>query len=97
MKNASFKKLLKSVDEAREIHSGKRKASRTFDIKPVEIKAVRHKWHASQAKFARIIGISAGTLKNWEQGRTYPDGAARILLRVAEVRPDAIREALNSQ
>ena len=95
MKDADFKKLLKSVDEAREIHSDKRKASRVFHIKPMEIKSIRFKWHVSQAKFAHIIGVSAGTLKNWEQGRTYPDGAARVLLKVAEVRPDAIREALN--
>lgn len=95
MKEVAFKQLLKSIDEAREIHSGKRKPSRVFHVKPLEIKSIRRKWHASQSKFARIIGVSAGTLRNWEQGRTYPDGAARVLLKVAAVRPDAIREALN--
>ncbi len=95
MKETAFKKFLKSIDEIRAIHSGKRKASRVFHIRPVEIKSIRRKLHVSQAKFAQIIGVSAGTLRNWEQGRTYPEGAARVLLRVAEVRPDAIREALN--
>ncbi len=95
MKESAFKNFLKSIDEAREIHTGKRKASRVFHIKPIEIKSIRHKWHASQTKFAHIIGVSAGTLRNWEQGRTYPDGAARVLLKVAAVRPDAIREALS--
>ncbi len=96
MKDIAFKKLLKSVDEAVAIRSGKRKASRIFHIRPIEIKSIRHKLHVSQAKFAQIIGVSAGTLRNWEQGRTYPEGAARALLRVAQVRPDVIRQALNT-
>ena len=96
MKDAAFNKFLKSIDEARDIHAGRSKASRAFRVKPVEIKLIRHKWHASQTKFAHIIGVSAGTLRNWEQGRTYPDGAARALLKVASVRPDAIQEALGA-
>ena len=60
----------------------------------MKIKAIRHKWRVSQAKFAAIIGVSPATLRNWEQGRTYPDGAARVLLKIAEKRPDVIREAL---
>jgi putative transcriptional regulator len=96
MKEPTFKKLLKSIDEAREIHAGKRKPSRIFHIKPIEIKSIRYKLHVSQGKFAAFIGISQATLRNWEQGRTYPDGAARTLLRVAAVRPDAIREALQA-
>ena len=96
MKDADFKKFLESINEAKEIHAGKRKASRVFHIKKMEIKSIRHKWHVSQAKFAQIIGVSPATLRNWEQGRTYPDGAARVLLKIAEVRPDAIREALSA-
>ena len=96
MKEAAFKNFLKSVDEAREIHAGKRSPSRVFHIKPMEIKSIRHKWHVSQSRFAHLIGVSAGTLRNWEQGRAYPDGAARVLLRVAQIRPDAIREALRA-
>ena len=94
MKNVDFKNFLKSIDQAREIHRGKRAPSRVIHIKPIEIKSIRHKWHASQSQFAHLIGVSAGTLRNWEQGRAYPDGAARVLLKIAAVRPDAIQEAL---
>ena len=96
MKPQAFKKFLQSIDQARTIYANKRKPSRTFDVKPMKIKAIRRKWRVSQTKFAEIIGVSLATLRNWEQGRTYPDGAARILLRVAEMRPDAIREALRA-
>jgi len=49
-----------------------------------------------EVQFATLIGVSAATLRNWEQGRTYPEGAARVLLRVAAHRPDAVLEALRS-
>ena len=94
MKPAAFNKLLKSIDQARTIHAGKRKASRVFNVKPMDIKSIRQKWRVSQTEFAQLIGVSPATLKNWEQGRTVPDGAARILLKVAENRLDAIQEAL---
>ena|SRR3989338_4068360 len=94
MKDADFKQLLKGIQQMNEIRAGKRKPSRVFHFHPLEVKKIRRKWHVSQTKFAEIIGVSPGTLRNWEQGRTYPEGAARVLLKVAEVRPDAIREAL---
>jgi len=36
------------------------------------------------------------TLQNWEQGRRRPDGPALALLRVAEVAPEAVLEALHA-
>ena len=95
MKDADFKLLLKSIQEAREIQAGKRKPSRVFHVEPLQVKKIRNKLHVSQVKFANLIGVSAATLRNWEQGRTYPEGAARALLMVASKRPDAIFEALH--
>ena len=46
----------------------------------------------SQQEFARLLGVSARTLQDWEQGRREPTGAARTLLRVAESHPDVLRE-----
>ncbi len=94
MKETAFKDLLKSIDEAREIKSGKRKASRVVAFNPIEIKNIRKKLHVSQVQFAHLIGVSPATLRNWEQGRTYPEGAARVLLKVAARHPQSIWEAL---
>ena len=44
MKDADFRKLLKSIDEAKEIHLGKRKASRIFCLQPIE-KLKGWMWH----------------------------------------------------
>ena len=68
----------------------------SFRFDPLEVKAVRRKLHISQVQFSQLIGVSAATLRNWEQGRTYPEGAARALLRVAAKRPDIVLAALRS-
>jgi putative transcriptional regulator len=96
MNEFDFNELLQSIKEMKEIMSGKRKPSRKFFVKPLKVKSIRRKLKLSQTKFARLIGVSPATLRNWEQGRTYPEGAARALLQVADKRPDAILEALHA-
>ncbi len=96
MKEADFKELLKSIDEVRSIKAGSRKPSRVIRFDRLEVKAIRKRLHVSQTQFATLIGVSPATLRNWEQGRTYPEGAARVLLKVAAKRPQSILEALRS-
>ena len=96
MKDKHFKELLQSVREMKEIMAGKRKPFRVFHVEPIQVKEIRQKLHVSQSQFAHFIGVSPATLRNWEQGRTYPDGAARALLIIASKRPDAVLEALRA-
>ena len=95
MKANDFQELIKSIDQAREIRKGKRKPSRVFKFAPMEVKKIRDKLHVSQPEFALMIGVSVATLRNWEQGRTVPEGAARALLKVAAKKPRAVLEALH--
>ena len=46
----------------------------------------------SQQDFARLLGVSARTLQDWEQGRREPTGAAKMLLRVAATHPEVLLE-----
>jgi len=48
----------------------------------------------SRQQFAEVLGVSAGTLEGWEQGRRKPTGAARSLLTIAKRRPEVLRELL---
>ena len=50
----------------------------------------RRKTGLSQSQFAQLIGISVRTLQGWEQGRKEPSGAARTLLAIAAMNPQAI-------
>ena len=43
-----------------------------------------------------MIGVSVRTLQNWEQGHRRPEGKAKALLRVVELRPEAVLAALHS-
>ena len=57
------------------------------------ISATRQRLGLSQSRFARLLGISVRTLHHWEQGTRTPSGAARVLLRVAALHPEAVLEA----
>ena len=59
-----------------------------------DVAALRCFTGLSQEMFARALGISVHTLRNWEQGRRVPDGPALALLRIAARHPRVIRENL---
>jgi DNA-binding transcriptional regulator YiaG len=61
-----------------------------------DVAALRRFVGLSQSKFAEAMGISVHTLRNWEQGRRRPEGAAVALLRIAARHPRIIRENLRS-
>jgi putative transcriptional regulator len=49
---------------------------------PREIVAIREGARMSQAVFARLLDVSAGTLSKWERGQLKPRGPAGRLLRI---------------
>lgn len=79
--------LLQSV---RDMQADKRGRIHQVEVSPVV--NARHKVGLSQAQFAVLLGVSKRTLQDWEQGRREPSGAAKSLLKVAEKRPDVLRE-----
>jgi putative transcriptional regulator len=96
MRAHDFDRLLDSVKQGGRIRRGRAKASRTVEIRPADVKAIRRKLGRSQAEFALMIGVSVATLQNWEQGRRRPVGPARALLKVAASNPRVVAEALAS-
>jgi putative transcriptional regulator len=94
MKKKLYDELLESVKQATAIERGQMKPSRVFVIhRKNEVTNVRAKLGLSQNKFAALLGISAATLKNWEQGRREPTGAAKVLLKLAKTHPKIILKA----
>lgn len=96
MKKQIFDELVESIKEAGQIRRGRIGPSRTFDFSPEDVKAVRARLKKSQHEFALMIGVSVGTLRNWEQGRRTPEGPACALLRVVAKEPEVVALALSS-
>ncbi len=74
------------LQSAREMKAGKR--ARTHS----PVAHARYQVGLSQSRFAELLGVSLRTLQDWEQGRREPSGAARTLLKIAEKRPEVLRE-----
>jgi putative transcriptional regulator len=75
----------------REIKAG---GGRRFTVQVTEATQARLKLGLSQADFAAMLGVSARTLQDWEQGRREPSGAAKALLKVAVAAPKTVRKVL---
>ena len=95
MKKELFDELLESVKQAKSIEKGELKPARVFHVNPkTDIAKVRGKLGLSQSKFASVLGISADTLQNWEQGRRSPTGPAKVLLKIATRHPKVLLEVV---
>lgn len=60
----------------------------------VDVKALRQGMKLSQTAFARRYGFSPARIRDWEQGRSKPDGAVRAYLLVIQREPEAVERAL---
>jgi len=78
------------AQSVREMKAGK--AAREHRIQIPDALEARLASGLSQQKFADVLGVSARTLQEWEQGRRKPSGAARSLLVIAKRRPEVLRE-----
>lgn len=56
---------------------------------------VRKRLGFSQAEFAERIDVPIDTIRNWEQGKRSPTGAAKALLKLLDRLPEAALAALH--
>jgi putative transcriptional regulator len=85
---AAFKRdLLESVKQMR-----RGQAARATRVEVPQAAEARSRVGLSQQDFARLLGVSARTLQDWEQGRREPTGAAKTLLRLAVSHPEVLLE-----
>lgn len=94
MNKQRFDRLLESVTQAGEILRGERAPARETYVDATRVKEIRGVTGLSQPKFARLLDIDVGTLRNWEQGHREPNGPARALLRAIKNDPKAVLKAL---
>jgi putative transcriptional regulator len=87
--------LIESMRQA-VAHSRGRKVAgmRVTTVQVPDVKAIRKGLRMSQQRFAVTYRIPLSTLKNWEQGRRYPDAPAAAYLRAIQRRPKEVMEAV---
>jgi putative transcriptional regulator len=94
MKKQLFERLVESMEQHNEIIKGVRSPSRETRIDAVAVREIRALTGLSQPKFATILDVDVGTLRNWEQGRREPTGPAKALLRAIRKDPKNVMKAL---
>ena len=56
---------------------------------------IRRRLGLTQVQLAAKLDVPLDTLRNWEQGKRYPAGPAKALLRILDRAPEAALTALN--
>ena len=97
MDERSFQKLLESIRWMKAHRSGRKvRGGRQTAVSDLNVKEIRAATQLSQARFAELLSIEIGTLRNWEQGRREPTGPAKALLRAIRNDPVSVLKALRT-
>ena len=81
------------LEAVRQMKAGDK--ARVYSPEQILAIAARRSSNLTQSEFARLLDVSVDAIRDWEQGRRSPRGAARTLLRIAMTHPE-ILERLNS-
>jgi putative transcriptional regulator len=87
-----FNELKSSLEEAVEIHQGRKEASRITRFEITDVKSIRDSLQVSQAEFAKALGTSVDTIKSWESRRRNPTGLAAKVLAIIQDNPSFYNE-----
>jgi len=79
--------ILNAVEEMK-----KRKKGRTWSREQVLAISARKSVNLTQREFATLLDVAVATVRDWEQGRRSPRGAAKTLLKIAQNRPAVLEE-----
>lgn len=92
----AFDRIMQGLKEAEAYLNGNTEGSIThhINVPTPDVRAIRASTGLSQAEFARSIGVSKGTLLNWEQSRRTPEGPARVLLALIAKDPGIVQRML---
>ena len=90
------KRLIGAAEEALGFAQGKGGPAgyRVHPPSDVDVRELRKRLGLTQQEFAAEFGFGLARVRDWEQGRSQPDGALRSYLKVIERDPKLVRRAL---
>ena len=69
--------------------------ARVYSSEQILAITARQATKLTQVEFAQLLDVSVDAIRDWEQGRRSPRGAARTLLRIVMSHPEVL-EQLNA-
>ena len=86
-RSSESKELLKAI---KQMKSGRK--ARAYSPEQILAIAARQSSNLTQLEFAQLLDVSVDAVRDWEQGRRSPRGAARTLLKIAMDYPKILRQ-----
>ena len=96
MSKKAFEKIASGLADAIAVAKGEADPA-TYRVHvpvDVDVAKIRRSMGLTREAFAMRFGLQLGTVRDWEQRKRKPDGAARVLLTVIERDPEAVTRAL---
>ncbi len=78
------------LEAIRQLKAGE--TGRVYSPEQILAIAARHSSKLTQVEFAELLDVSVDAIRDWEQGRRSPRGAARTLLRIAMAHPEVLEQ-----
>jgi putative transcriptional regulator len=96
MSKKAFDKIAEGLADAIAIARGEADPAtyRVHAPTDVDVVKIRQSMGLTREAFALRFGLPLGTVRDWEQHKRKPDGAARVLLTVIDKEPEAVTRAL---
>jgi putative transcriptional regulator len=96
MSKKAFDKIAAGLTDAIAISKGEADPStyRVHAPADIDVLKIRRAMGLTREAFAMRFGLQLGTVRDWEQRKRRPEGAARVLLSVIEKEPEAVTRAL---
>jgi putative transcriptional regulator len=97
-KKTAYDKIAAGLNDAIAIAKGKAdpKSYRVHVATDIDVMKIRKDKGLTRETFAMRFGLQLGTVRDWEQRKRQPDGAARVLLTVIDKEPEAVERALKA-
>ena len=77
------------LEAIRQLKAGE--VGRVYTAEQILAIAARRSSNLTQVEFAELLDVSVDAIRDWEQGRRSPRGAARTLLRIAMQHPEVLQ------
>lgn len=91
---SAFDKIKAGIEDAIAFAEGDKDRGIAHIPAEIDVRAIRKHTGLNQVSFAARYGFGLPRLRDWEQGRSRPDSAARAYLLVIEREHEAVERAL---